>query len=67
MDVSSDRGGQKDGLRGDKEEPNYGGEKISFSLKSSNCGCLALIRTMLRSVLSLLKLMLDSMAVSNDL
>ena len=31
--VSSDRGGQKDGLRGDKEEANYGGEKIPFSFE----------------------------------
>ena len=48
-------------------------KKFRSHLKSSKCGCLALIqerklmRTMLRSVLSLLKLMLDSMAVSNDL
>ena len=31
--VSSDRGGQKNWLRGDKEEANYGGEKISFSFE----------------------------------
>ena len=31
--VSSDRGGQKDGLRGDKEDANYGGERTSFSFE----------------------------------
>ena len=48
-------------------------KELRSHLKSSNCGCLALMeekllmRTILRLVLSLLKLMLDSMAVSNDL
>ena len=28
--ASSDGGGQKNELRGDKEEANYGGERISF-------------------------------------
>ena len=31
--VSSDREGQTNVLRGDNEEANYGGERISFSFK----------------------------------
>ena len=31
--VSRDQGGQRKELRGDKEEANYGGERISFSFE----------------------------------
>ena len=70
--VSSDRREQREGLRGDKKEANYGGERISFSFKSK-CGCLALkqernlMRTILCSVLSLLMLRMSPFfAVEDD-